>query len=396
MIARQAEILARTIASEFKIVAIVGPRQAGKTTLARAVFADKPYVNLEEPDQRQFAQEDPRRFLESYTGGAVIDEAQRCPALFSYLQSAVDARPEKGQFVLTGSQHFNLLESISQSLAGRVGFLRLLPFSLEELQQGGWRPATLDELLFKGGYPPVYDLPAAPERWYNAYITTYVERDVRQLTNVRDLGAFQRFVALCAGYTGQLLNTSRIGADVGVTYNTVRAWLDILEASFVLFRLRPHHRNFRKRLVKSPKLYFYDTGLAARLLGIEEWRQLAMHPMRGALFENWVIVELLKQRSYRGKADNLFFWRNHVGEEVDVIADRGQRLLPVEIKAGATVASDWFGPLERWCERAGAAADDPWLVYGGTQRQKRRSAGQKGRSVELLPWDRLGELGEII
>ena len=389
MIPRQAADLARSLAEEFKVVAITGPRQAGKTTLAKAVFGDRPYVNLEEPDQRQFAQDDPRRFLELYPEGAVIDEAQRCPDLFSYLQSLVDARSDAGQFILTGSQHFGLLERITQSLAGRVGFLRLLPFSIGELDRGRVRPGSLDELLFHGGYPPVYDQPVTPERWYNAYITTYVERDVRQLLNVRDLGAFQRFVALCAGNIGQLLNASRIGADVGVTHATVRSWLDILEASFIVFRLRPHHRNFRKRLVKNPKLYFFDTGLAARLLGIETPRQLATHAMRGALFENWVIAEMLKSRGNRGKNDNLFFWRSHVGEEIDVIAEGGEGLLPVEIKAKSTLAPDWFQALNKWRGLAGEIAGVPWLVYGGKQRQRRGD-------VEVLPWEAIEELGNIV
>ena len=389
MITRQSAQLAQILAREFKVVAIIGPRQSGKTTLAQAVFGDRPYVSLEDPDQRQFAEEDPRRFLALYPEGAIIDEAQRCPDLFSYLQGAVDPRPETGQFILTGSQHFGLLERISQSLAGRVGFLRLLPFSLAELQEGGWQPEHLDKLLFKGGYPPVYDLPAAPERWYNAYITTYIERDVRQLLNIRDLGAFQRFVSLCAGHSGQLFNASRLGADVGVTYNTIRAWLNILEASFILFRLRPHHRNFRKRLVKNPKLYFYDTGLACRLLGIETSEQLATHPMRGALFENWVVAELLKSRGNRGKSDNLFFWRNHVGQEIDIVAEHGQRLLPVEIKAGSTLASDWFEALKKWRDLAGDVAEMPWLVYGGDQRQRRDG-------IEVLPWQQIDQLAEIV
>ncbi len=389
MIPRQSAGLARILAREFKVVAIIGPRQSGKTTLAQAVFGDRPYVSLEEPDQRRFAEEDPRRFLALYPDGAIIDEAQRCPDLFSYLQGVVDSRDGTGQFILTGSQHFGLLERITQSLAGRVGFLRLLPFSLGELSGGGWLPDKLDELLFKGAYPPVYDLLAAPERWYNAYITSYVERDVRQLLNVRDLGAFQRFVSLCAGYCGQLVNASRIGADVGMTHNTIRSWLDLLETSFILFRLHPHHRNFRKRLVKNPKLYFYDTGLAARLLGIESPEQLSTHPMRGALFENWVVVELLKSRCNRGKADNLFFWRNHVGLEIDVVAEHGQRLLPIEIKAGSTVAADWFPVLAKWTEMAGDVAAPPWLVYGGAQRQQRAD-------VEVLPWQQIETLADMV
>jgi predicted AAA+ superfamily ATPase len=388
MILRQAAQLAQELAGEFKVVAIVGPRQAGKTTLAQMVFSDKPYVNLEDPDQRLFAREDPRRFLALYADGAVIDEMQHCPELFSYLQGIVDQKSLMGQFILTGSQHFGMLERISQSLAGRVGFLRLLPFSLEELENGGVGPKKLDELLLKGGYPPVYDQPVSLERWYNAYIATYVERDVRQLLNVRDLGMFQRFITLCAGNTGQMLNTARLGNDLGVVHNTVRSWLNILETSFITFRLRPHHQNFRKRLVKTPKLYFYDTGLAARLLGIETTEQLALHPMRGPLFENWVVVELLKGRSNSGKADNLFFWRNNTGDEVDVIAEQGGRLLPIEIKSGSTIASDWFKPLVKWSGLAGSVAQTPWLVYGGEQCQTRQD-------IEVLPWRNIMELTAI-
>ena len=247
MISRQSAKLAKKLAREFKVVAVVGPRQAGKTTLARAVFADKQYVSLEEPDNLQFAREDPRRFFEQYPDGAVIDEAQRCPDLFSYLQGIVDERNTAGQFILTGSQHFGLMETITQSLAGRVGFLRLLPFSFGELRSAGCAPDSVESMLFKGGYPPLYDQPVVPERWLDAYITTYVERDVRQLINVRDLSAFQLFVRLCAANVGQLLNMSRIGADVGIDQKTVRAWFGLLESSFIAFRLLPHFRNFRKR-----------------------------------------------------------------------------------------------------------------------------------------------------
>lgn len=389
MIPRQAAAFAANLARAFKVLAIIGPRQSGKTTLVRSLFSDKAYVNLEEPDQRTYAREEPRRFLAQYPRGAIFDEAQHCPDLFSYLQGPVDAEPTPGQFILTGSQHFGLVERITQSLAGRVGFVRLLPFSLGELTSGGVRPSSLEEVLYIGGYPPVYDQPVTPEWWYNAYITTYVERDVRQLINVRDLIVFQRFMALCAGHIGQLLNTTRMGADLGVTHNTVRAWLALLEASFVLFRLRPHHRNFRKRLIKTPKLYFYDTGLAARLLGLEAPHQLATHPMRGPLFENWVVADLLKQRGNRGKADNFFFWRNHTGLEVDLLADQGQSLLPVEIKAGSTVAADWFRPLACWRTLAGDAGGAPWLVYGGDQRQQRQG-------VEIVPWAGIDELGALI
>lgn len=389
MITRQSAELAKKLAGEFKLVAVVGPRQSGKTTLSRSVFADKQYVSLEEPDNLQFAREDPRRFLEQYPDGAVIDEAQRCPDLFSYLQGIVDERKTPGQFILTGSQHFGLMESITQSLAGRVGFLRLLPFSFGELQSADKAPDSVELMLFKGGYPPLYDQPVVPERWLDAYITTYVERDVRQLINVRDLSTFQLFLRLCAANVGQMLNASRLGGDVGIDQKTVRAWIGLLEGSFIAFRLQPHFRNFRKRLVKTPKLYFYDPALAARLLGIESPVQLVTHPQRGALFENWVIVEMLKGRGNRGKADNLFFWRSHIGHEIDVIADRGDLLLPIEIKSGATIASDWFVNLQKWLDLAASVAGKPTLVYGGRVRQSRKG-------IDVLPWNEIERLTDIV
>lgn len=382
MVAREAEPLARTLAREFKVVAIVGPRQSGKTTLARQVFAAKPYASLEDPDLLRFAQEDPRRFLGQHPGGAVIDEAQRCPELFSYLQGIVDRRSEAGQFVLTGSQHFGLVQRITQSLAGRVGFVNLLPFSAPELQSGGWLPASLEGALVHGGYPPVFDMPASPGRWYDAYLSTYVERDVRQLRNVQDLPTFQRVLRLCAGAVGQLADLTRIGNDAGVDQKTVRAWLGVLEASFILFRLQPHHRSFRKRLVKTPKLYFYDVGVAARLIGIESAEQLSMHPLRGALFENWVITEYLKRRWNAGRQSNLFFWRSHGGLEVDLVLEQGDALTPVEIKSGATVSPDWLRGVRRWRELAGATAGRPVIVYGGDQPQQRSDA-------DILPWRQL-------
>jgi predicted AAA+ superfamily ATPase len=387
MITRQATDLCLQLASEFKALAVVGPRQAGKTTLAQAVFSNKPYASLEEPDVLRFAAEDPRRFLAQYPNGAVLDEVQRCPDLFSYLQGIIDASRETGQFILTGSQHFALTERLTQSLAGRVGFLRLLPFSYEELEQCDDKPESLDEALFLGGYPPLYDQPVDPERWLNAYIATYVERDVRQLTNIRDLATFQRFMRLCAGSVGQLLNMSRIASDTGVDQKTAKAWLAILEASFIVRLLRPHHRNFRKRLVKAPKLYFFDTGLVARLLGIESPRQVVTHPLRGALFENWVISELLKGLSNRGKQENLFFWRSHVGHEVDLLLDRGTRLWPIEIKAGSTIASDWFDGLRRWMALAREVGDSPALVYGGDRSQVRGE-------VQVIPWRKIDGLAE--
>jgi hypothetical protein len=297
----------------------------------------------------------------------------------------VDESQERGRFVLTGSQHFGLMEKISQSLAGRVGVLHLLPFSLRELTDGGVGPDNLDTLLFAGGYPPVHDADASPERWYNAYIDTYVERDMRQLVNVHDRDRFQRFMRLSADSIGQLVNMTRIGSDCGVDQKTVKAWLAILETGFLVYRLRPHHENFRKRLVRTPKLYFHDTGLAARLLGIETAEQLGTHRMRGALFENWVVSELLKGRHNLARSDNLFFWRDNTGAEVDILADRAGALLPIEIKSGMTIASDWFDGLAKWRRLAGERAARPVLVYGGDARQSREIA-------EVLPWSDIGEL----
>ena len=379
MIERVAGKLVKTLASEFKVVAITGPRQSGKTTLARFAFDDKPYASLEEPDVRVFAEADPRGFLAQFPHGAVLDEVQRVPGLLSYIQGIVDTRKQPGQFILTGSEHFGLVHHITQSLAGRAGFLRLLPFSAAELKQAGLLPGEIMELLFKGGYPPIYDQPVVPERWYNAYITTYIERDVRQLQNIRDLSLFQRFLALCAGNTGQLLNMARIGADCGINHETARIWLSVLEASYIIFRLQPHHRNFRKRLVKTPKLYFWDTGLASRLLGIETAHQLHTHPLRGALFENWVISEAYKQRGAQGKSDNFYFWRNNTGLEVDLLIDTGTSLHPIEIKSGTTIAQDWLGPLRQWLDLAGDAGAKPAIVYGGKECQTRKG-------VLIVPW----------
>ena len=379
LVPRAAEATVRSLTEGYPVVAITGPRQSGKTTLVRAMFADRPFVSLEDLDERALATDDPRGFLARFPDGAVLDEVQRAPDLFSYLQTRVDEDGRTGLFVLTGSQQFDLLSGISQSLAGRVALVRLLPFALSELHEAERAPDRLEDLLFQGLYPPIHDRGLDPAVWYGNYVRTYVERDVRQMVNVRDLAAFQRFVRMCAGRCGQLLNLSSLGNDCGITHNTARAWLSVLEASYLVYLLRPHHRSFDKRLVKSPKLYFYDPGLAAWLLGVQTPDQLATHPLRGGLFETWVVSELLKALYNRALEDNLYFWRDHSGHEVDLLIDRGTELVPVEVKSGQTVNRDFFTGLERWREIAGDAAGRGWLVYGGDRSESRAE-------VEVVPW----------
>lgn len=367
MIPRDAETTLRKLAEGYPVLAITGPRQAGKSTLAKHVFAQKPYVSFENPDVREHADTDPRGFLDRYRNGAVFDEVQRCPKLFSYLQERVDSQPAPGRFVLTGSQHFGLMSSITQSLAGRVALVQLLPFTYHECytHKGRQQRPTLDEMLYAGFYPPIHDRALDPHLWYANYMQTYVERDVRQLVNVQDLSSFQRFVRLCAGRTGQLLNLSDLANDCGITHNTVKSWISVLEASYVVYLLVPHHANFNKRLIKSPKLYFYDCGLASWLLGIQSHEQLGTHPMRGALFETWVTSEAYKFRLNQGLPGHYYFWRDRSGHEIDLLVERGQKLQPIEIKSGKTLNADYFKTLNQWMIWAGPAAEAPTLVYGG-------------------------------
>ena len=382
-IPREAEAALGRLARGYPVLAVTGPRQSGKTTLVRHAFPSRPYVSLEDPDQREFAESDPRGFLDRLMGeggeGAILDEAQRCPALFSYIQTWVDERPGPGRFILTGSQQFGLLSGITQSLAGRVALLVLLPMTYGELRRAGKAAGRLDDVLFQGAYPPIFDRGLEPRPWYGNYVRTYLERDVRQLVNVRDLTAFQRFLRLCAGRTGQLLNLSSLAADAGVSHNTARAWISVLEASYIVHLLPPHHRSFNKRLVRTPKLYFLDTGLAAWLLGVQDPAQLATHPLRGALFETWVIAELLKARFNAGETSNLYFWRDRSGHEIDLLIDQGTHLAAVEIKAGQTVNRDYFRGLAYWQRLAGERAGPAWLIYGGGARQVRSG-------VNVVPW----------
>jgi uncharacterized protein len=381
MITRIATEEVKTLARQFKAVAIVGPRQSGKTTLARMVFKDKPYVSLENPDTRRFALEDPRGFLEQYADGAIFDEAQRVPELFSYLQQILDENSGKGQFILTGSNNFLLQENISQSLAGRIGYLYLLPFSNQEVEEATHQSYSVEEALFHGGYPSIFTDQVPPEKWLPNYIATYIERDVRQIKNISNLNLFERFLKLCAGRIGQLLNMNSLAIETGVDHKTITSWISVLESSFIIHLLKPHHQNFNKRLVKMPKLYFNDTGLACSLLSTTKATQLSSHPLKGNLFENYVISELIKDRYNRNIPFDLYFWRDSTGNEMDIVIDKGTYLYPVEIKAGKTITRDYFKNLQFWSKIAGI--EEGTVIYAGDATQKRSNG------ISVIPWNSL-------
>lgn len=365
MIPRTAAASLQRLAQGFPIVALTGPRQSGKTTLAKAVFPHKPYVSLENPDEREFAGRDPKGFLARFPGGAILDEVQRCPALFSWLQGVVDERRIMGDFVLTGSAQFDLIAGVTQSLAGRVGRIELLALSAHELDTANKLPRSLEDALLCGGYPALFDRALSPGDWFPNYVTTYLERDVRQLIAVRDLSQFQRFVRMCAARSGQLLNLAALGADCGISAVTAREWLSVLEASYLVMRLAPYHRNFGKRLIKSPKLYFLDVGLMAWLLGIRDAASIQHHAARGALFETYVVGEFVKRRFNAGQAADLYFWRDSAGHEVDLLYETAQGLQAVEIKAGSTFAADWPAAAAKWQAYAKDEGLPPMIVYGG-------------------------------
>jgi len=381
MISREISKTILTYAGQYPVVTITGPRQSGKTTLARMVFPDKLYISLESPEERDFARNDPKGFLARLDQGAILDEIQRVPDLLSYLQVLVDESQQAGRFILTGSQNFELLDTVSQSLAGRTALARLLPFSLEEIGRITKPPDSVDALLYTGGYPRIYDHHLNPTEALSFYFNTYVERDLRQLINVRDLARFEMFMKLCATRTGQVLNLSSLGNDCGVSHNTIKNWLSILEASYIIKLLQPFYNNLGKRLIKSPKLYFYDTGLAAFLLGIRQKEHVAVHPLRGALFENLVISELLKKRFNQGKTDNLYYLRDSRGREVDVLLDYGVYVDMVEIKSGQTLARNFFRGLHHF-RKMYPQTRNCFLIYGGNQARIQEE-------VKTVPWQEL-------
>jgi len=385
MIGRIAASKALKLANQYPVVTITGPRQSGKTTLCRMIFAEKAYVSLEDVDERQYAMNDPRGFLNRFPKGAVIDEIQRVPDLLSYIQTIVDAKQKEGFFIITGSQQFELLEGIAQSLAGRTALLRLLPFTMNEAYDFEQFDVSLDQVLYTGFYPRIFDKKLNPTEAMLFYVNTYVERDLRLLINVKDLSKFEVFLKLCAGRTGQVLNMSGLGNDCGVNHATIKNWLSVLEASYIIKLLRPYYKNFNKRLIKAPKLYFLDTGLAAFLLDIQNARQMAVHPLKGALFESMVISEILKQRFNAGQTDNLYYFRDNIGNEVDLICDHGVEIDTVEIKSGQTIASDYFKGL-RYLAKLTDAIRNSTLIYGGEKSYTREG-------IRLLAWPDLASRG---
>ncbi len=371
----------KQLAQQYPALTLTGPRQSGKTTLCRAVFPEHSYINLEPLDQRSFAREDPRGLLAEHTHGLILDEIQHVPELLGYIQESIDADAAPGRFILTGSQHFGLSASIGQSLAGRTAVLQLLPLSLEEYKDFGIAKNNLYEVMFAGAYPRIHDRGIPAQRWLADYVATYVERDVRQIANVTDLAAFTTFLRLCAAHTSQEVNLTAMGSDTGVSHNTARAWLSILETSFLLLRCPAWHRNIRKQLVKRPKLHFLDSGLVCHLLGIRDSEQLRHHPLRGAIFESWVASEIYKHHSHRGLQPNLYHYRETRGSEIDILLQAGSKLIACKAKSGATLQPTFLRHLKNFSEQTSAAEAKPELrlVYGG-ERSYRRSG------VSCLPW----------
>jgi len=363
---------------EYPVVTLTGPRQSGKTTLCRMAFPDKPYINLEAPDIRQFAQDDPRGFLATIPEGAILDEIQRTPDIPSYVQERVDQDPATGQFILTGSQQFELMDRVSQSLAGRTALLRLLPLSIHELKNSGRLP-SLFSLMQSGFYPRIIQQNLKPSQALGEYFATYVERDLRQLSAIHDMQKFERFVRLCAGRTGQMLNMNNLGSDAGITQSTARQWLDLLQTSYIIFLLPPWFTNTRKRLVKTPKLYFYDVGLASWLLGIRQPEQIHRDPLYGALFENMMIIDRLKTKYNRRAAADCYFYRDNGGNEVDLLEPEGAQVHALEFKAGATISSDYFKGLDRFKKAFPGQFLDGSVIYAGDKSQLRSN-------WRVMPW----------
>ena len=375
----------KRLAQAFPVVSVIGPRQSGKTTLAKAVFPEHTHVSLEDLDNRAYAENDPRGFLADHPHNVIIDEVQRAPNLFSYLQTKVDELDTPGQYILTGSAHLTLLEKLTQSLAGRAALLKLLPLSITELMNHNLLKEDDMAQLFTGFYPRLYKHAIEPLDWYQNYIQTYLEKDVREIINIKNLLTFKRFLGLCAGRHGQLLDVSECANDCGIARQTVNDWLSVLEASYLIYLLPSFHKNFSKRLIKSPKLFFYDTGLVCSLLKIENAEQLKTHYLRGAIFEGYVITEIIKHRYNQGLEPHVYYWKEKHGNEVDCIIEKANQLLAIEIKSGKTINNDFFKGLKYWQSLSGDKSKNSFLIYGGEQKQKREHG-------QVLGWNQLDEL----
>ncbi|MDC7243578.1 MAG: ATP-binding protein [Sphaerochaetaceae bacterium] len=376
MIDRQLEKELHLLKSEFPIIAILGPRQSGKTTISQKVFPDYEYVTLEDIDHREFAENDPRGFLDRYKENIILDEIQRVPSLMSYLQSHVDKMKENGKIIITGSHNFLLMEQISQSLAGRVGITKLLPFSFNELSG---TENDINEIIYKGSYPRIYDQGIRPEVFYKNYISTYIEKDIRQIKQITKIDDFLKFIKILAGRTGQEVNTNTISEECGVSHNTIKEWISVLEASFIVYRLRPFHKNYNKRIVKNPKIYFTDTGLVCSLLGIRKKEEIEYHFLKGSLFETYIVNEFIKYNYNFGEKFDIYFWRDNHKKEIDIIMDLGIKQKVFEVKSSKTVHEKFFDTLKYWHSLTGAELENLYLIYGGEENHRRNE-------MNVLSW----------
>jgi hypothetical protein len=388
MINRQLEDEITTLTNEFPIIAILGPRQSGKTTISKKLFPDYTYVTLEDLDHREFAQNDPRGFIEKYSKNVIFDEIQRVPLLMSYLQSHVDSMNINGKIIITGSHNFLLMEQISQSLAGRVGITKLLPFSYNELSS--LKP-DIHELIFKGCYPRIYDQNIRPEVFYKNYISTYVEKDIRQIKQITKIDDFLKFIRILAGRTGQELNTNSLAEECGVSHNTIKEWISVLEASFLIYKLKPFHKNYKKRIVKNPKIYFTDTGLVCSLLGIRKKEDIDYHFLKGSLFETFIVNEFIKTSFNYGEQYDIYFWRDNHKKEIDLILDQGLKQYAFEIKSSKTVQEKFFDTLKYWEHLTDNKRESIYLIYGGLENYVRND-------FNVLSWNNIydGLLKNII
>lgn len=372
-------------AKKYPVLAVTGPRQSGKTTMLKTMFPKYTYISLENPDLREFATTDPNGFFKYYSGNLILDEIQQTPALFSYIQTLVDASGKMGQFILSGSQNFHLMQHITQSLAGRVALFKLLPFDFEELQQANLLPDNYEEILVKGSYPAIFDRALSSKVFYANYLQTYVEKDLKQLIDVRDLRQFRNFISLCAARSGQLVNLNSLGNECGISQPTAKAWLSVLESSYIVFLLQPYHVNFNKRIVKTPKLYFYDTGLLCHLLKITNPQSIQLHPLKGSLFENLIVAEAFKQNDHKYLHADFCFWRDASGNEVDLLVEHNDKLSIAEIKASSTIKNEHFKGLNYFGALEGSNVKSKNLIYTGALNQKRSQ-------LNVVSWKETGAI----